>query len=75
MRKGTKTIVQFDAMNTAATYTTLEANESRDLKQHMTIKIIRAKAKQITATIILSFGSSINEIAPACDPLASCVSK
>ena len=57
IRKGTKTTPQFDATNTAATYTTLEANERRDLKQHITIKITKAKAKQIIATTIFSFGS------------------
>lgn len=64
IRKGTKTTPQFDATNTAATYTTLEAKERRDLKQQITIKIIKARAKQTMATIIFSLGSSMSEIAP-----------
>jgi hypothetical protein len=55
--KGTKTIRQLSATNTAATEITFDARESLDLKQHITIKIINANRKQTTANTIFNFGS------------------
>lgn len=75
IRKGIKTTPQFDATNTAETSTTLDANESRDLKQHITTVITTAKAIHIMATIIFNLGSSMNEIAPAYPPLDFCVKR
>jgi hypothetical protein len=75
IRKGIKTTPQFDATNTAETSTTFDANESRDLRQHITTVITTAKTIQIMATITFSLGSSTNEMAPAYAPFDFCVKR
>ncbi len=71
IKNGTRTIPQLPATKTADTSTILDASSSLFLKQHITIKIMAAKIKQRTATIILNVLSSVNETVPILAPEGS----